>query len=170
MAADLGFGVRIVGVPIVRDPDGLALSSRNAYLTTTQRRTALALSRALAAGVAVSDDGADAVLAAADAVLAAAGGLDVDYLTLASPEDLRPIRHGNALLLVAARIGSTRLIDNIELTLPGDNIELTLPGSTGPADPASLGPAPTRPLHPAEPAEPTEPAPPVRPAGSASPA
>jgi pantoate--beta-alanine ligase len=133
MVEDLGFGVRVVGVPTVRDPDGLAMSSRNAYLTTTQRRTALALSRALAAGVAVCDEGADAVLAAADSVLAAADGLDVDYLTLASPDDLQSIRHGNALLLVAARIGSTRLIDNIELTLP-DPPESAEPAHPSPPD------------------------------------
>jgi pantoate--beta-alanine ligase len=118
MVADLGFGVQVVGVPTVRDPDGLALSSRNTYLTTLQRRTALALPRALAEGVAVCDEGGDAVLAAAGAVLAATDGLDVDYLTLADPDDLRPVRHGNALLLVAARVGPTRLIDNIEITLP----------------------------------------------------
>jgi pantoate--beta-alanine ligase len=120
MVRDLAFGVTVVGVPTVRDPDGLALSSRNAYLTVPQRASALGLSRALAAGVAVCDEGADATLAAAQAVLDATPGVEVDYLTLASPDDLRPVSAGPALLLVAAKVGTTRLIDNIELVLPGD--------------------------------------------------
>ncbi|OHV39854.1 MULTISPECIES: pantoate--beta-alanine ligase [Pseudofrankia] len=118
MAADLAFGVRIVGVPTVREPDGLALSSRNAYLTTAQRSSALALSRALAAGLAAAAAGPDAVVAAARAVLAAEPGIEVDYLVLASPDDLGQATTGPALLLVAARVGATRLIDNVELTLP----------------------------------------------------
>jgi len=119
MAADLAFGVTIVGVPTVREPDGLALSSRNAYLTAEQRSSALALSRALAAGAAAAGEGADAVLAAARAVLAAEPGVDPDYLVLARPDDLGPLdaAGGPALLLVAARVGSTRLIDNLELTV-----------------------------------------------------
>ncbi|MBX6391327.1 MAG: pantoate--beta-alanine ligase [Frankia sp.] len=119
MVADLAFPVEIVGVPTVREPDGLARSSRNVYLTPPQRASALALSRSLAAGVAVSDQGAGAVLAAARAVLAAEPGIDLDYLALARPDDLGPVTGGGpALLLVAARVGTTRLIDNIELTLP----------------------------------------------------
>ncbi|WP_045876767.1 pantoate--beta-alanine ligase [Pseudofrankia sp. DC12] len=119
MVADLAVPVTVVGVPTVREPDGLALSSRNVYLTTPQRASALALSRALAAGVAAADDGADATLTAARAVLAAEPGVEVDYLTLASPDSLGPVgpAGGPALLLVAARVGSTRLIDNIELTV-----------------------------------------------------
>ncbi|WP_018506176.1 pantoate--beta-alanine ligase [Parafrankia discariae] len=121
MVADLAFPVEIVGVPTVRDPDGLALSSRNAYLGAEQRRSALALSRALSAGAARAGAGAGtaAVLAAARSVLAAEPGVDVDYLTLASPSDLGPVEDGPALLLVAARVGSTRLIDNVELVLTG---------------------------------------------------
>ena len=118
MVADLAFDVAVVGVPTVRDPDGLALSSRNAYLTPPQRASALGLSRALAAGVVVCDEGAEAVLSAARAVLDAAAGVAVEYLTLASPDDLRPVTTGPALLLVAAKVGNTRLIDNIELALP----------------------------------------------------
>ncbi|MCM3921939.1 pantoate--beta-alanine ligase, partial [Frankia sp. AiPs1] len=67
-----------------------------------------------------SVDGAPAVLAAARAVLDAADGVDVDYLELAGPEDLGPVRGGPALLLVAARVGTTRLIDNVSLILPTD--------------------------------------------------
>ena len=120
MATDLAFPVRIVGVSTVREPDGLALSSRNAYLTTPQRAAALALSRALAAGVAVADQGPSPVLAAAAGVLARQPEVQVDYLTLARPDDLGPVppTGGPALLLVAAKVGTTRLIDNIELTLP----------------------------------------------------
>ncbi|WP_239310195.1 MULTISPECIES: pantoate--beta-alanine ligase [unclassified Frankia] len=118
MVRDLAFPTEVVGVSTVRAPDGLALSSRNAYLTTHQHQAALALSRALAVGVSVADEGADVVLEAAGNVLASEPGIDVDYLTLASPDDLTPVRTGQALLLVAARVGTTRLIDNIELTLP----------------------------------------------------
>jgi pantoate--beta-alanine ligase len=139
MVADLAFPTRIVGVPTVRDRDGLALSSRNAYLTTPQRRSALALSRALAAGVAVCDEGPDAVLGAARAVLAAEPGITVDYLRLASQDDLGTVRTGPALLLVAARVGTTRLIDNIELTLP-DNPAAT-GASSATATPATATPA-----------------------------
>jgi pantoate--beta-alanine ligase len=133
MVADLAFPVTIVGVPTVREPDGLALSSRNAYLTAPGRRSALALSRALAAGVAASDEGASAVLAAAGAVLVAEADVDVDYLALADPDDLTPTRHGPALLLVAARVGATRLIDNIEVTLPWPAADR--PGAAVAADP-----------------------------------
>ncbi|WP_261574479.1 pantoate--beta-alanine ligase [Frankia gtarii] len=118
MVVDLAFDVTVIGVETAREPDGLARSSRNVYLTPVQRTDALALSRALAAGVAASSAGAPAVLAAAGAVLAAADGVAVDYLELASPEDLGPVRSGPALLLVAARVGTTRLIDNISLILP----------------------------------------------------
>ncbi|WP_250292901.1 pantoate--beta-alanine ligase [Frankia sp. CiP1_Cm_nod1] len=121
MARDLAFPTEIVAVPTVRAPDGLALSSRNAYLTTHQRRSALALSRALAVGVRVADEGADVVLAAAGEVLAGEPDVEVGYLRLAGPHDLAPVRTGQALLLVAARVGTTRLIDNIELTLPGED-------------------------------------------------
>ncbi|SQD93665.1 Pantothenate synthetase 4 [Parafrankia sp. Ea1.12] len=119
MVADLAFPVEIVGVPTVRDTDGLALSSRNAYLGPEQRRSALALSRALSAGTGQAGAGAAAVLSAARSVLAAEPGVGVDYLTLADPSDLGPVEVGPALLLVAARVGNTRLIDNVELVLTG---------------------------------------------------
>ncbi|MCK9894305.1 pantoate--beta-alanine ligase [Frankia sp. AgB32] len=122
MVADLAFDVSVIGVDTVREPDGLALSSRNAYLTAGQRADALALSRALAAGAAAADAGGGpaAVLQAARAVLDVAAGVDVDYLELAGPDDLGPVTAGPALLLVAARVGTTRLIDNISLVLPAD--------------------------------------------------
>jgi pantoate--beta-alanine ligase len=116
MVADLDIDTEIVPVPTVREPDGLALSSRNRYLSTVERDEAVTLSRALVAGLHVADEGAEAVLAAGEKTLA---GLDVDYLRLAAP-DLGPApERGPARLLVAARVGATRLIDNIGLTLGG---------------------------------------------------
>jgi pantoate--beta-alanine ligase len=112
--ADLELGVRIVGAPTVRDPDGLALSSRNGYLTPEQRQQARALSRALRAGAEEGPSGAGAVLKAATEELR---GIDVDYLALRGV-DLGPApADGPARLLVAARVGTTRLIDNVPLTL-----------------------------------------------------
>ena len=112
--ADLELGVRIVGAPTVRDPDGLALSSRNRYLTPQQRRHALALSRALRAGAEEGPSGAGAVLKAATEELR---GIDVDYLALRGVELGPAPATGPARLLVAARVGTTRLIDNVPLTL-----------------------------------------------------
>ncbi len=108
--------VEIVAVPTVRAPDGLALSSRNTYLSVEDRQRALAISRALQAGAAAGAQGADAVLAAASAVLAEAG-VTADYLVLRGADLGDPPAHGEARLLVAARIGAPRLIDNIGVTL-----------------------------------------------------
>ena len=117
MARELALGVQVVGVPTVREDDGMALSSRNRYLSAEQRSTAAALSRALRAGAEAGPQGAGAVLAAARAVLAAAPGLLQDYLELTDP-DLGPApAAGPARLLVAARAGSTRLIDNTAVEL-----------------------------------------------------
>jgi pantoate--beta-alanine ligase len=112
--ADLELGVPIVGAPTVRDPDRLALSSRNRYLSPEQRQQALALSRALRAGAEEGPSGAGSVLKAATEELR---GIDVDYLALRGV-DLGPApAAGPARLLVAARVGTTRLIDNVPLTL-----------------------------------------------------
>ena len=121
MVSDLCLGVDVVGTPTVREPDGLALSSRNAYLDPAARRSALALSAALFAARAAAGRGPDQALAEARAVLRAAPGVDLDYLELTAP-DLGPApAAGEARLLVAARVGSTRLIDNVALTLGGDS-------------------------------------------------
>ena len=120
MVADLDFPVDVVAVPTVREPDGLAMSSRNRYLTASQRRDATALSRALHAGAAMAAAGPAAVRAAARAVLASVPGLEVDYLALVDPHTLADVdddADGEALLAVAARVGSTRLIDNVPVTL-----------------------------------------------------
>jgi pantoate--beta-alanine ligase len=114
MVGDLELGVGVGGVPTVREPDGLALSSRNVYLSADERQRALVLSRALFAGRDNAAGGADAVLAAARAEL---GDLAVDYLELRDTELGPAPERGPARLLVAARVGSTRLIDNVGLAL-----------------------------------------------------
>jgi pantoate--beta-alanine ligase len=117
MARELALGVEVVGVPTVREVDGMALSSRNRYLSADQRRAAVAISAALRAGADAGPDGAAAVLAAASAVLDAEPLLTQDYLELTDP-DLGPApTAGPARLLVAARAGTTRLLDNAEITL-----------------------------------------------------
>jgi pantoate--beta-alanine ligase len=117
MVRDLDFPLAVVGVPTVREPDGLALSSRNAYLSPDERARATTLYRALTAGAGVSARGPAAVLDAARAVLAEEPVLQVEYLELRDPE-LRPDpKAGPARLLVAARVGTTRLIDNVPVQL-----------------------------------------------------
>ncbi|MFL6022505.1 MAG: pantoate--beta-alanine ligase [Marmoricola sp.] len=117
MAADLCQGVEVVGAPTVREPDGLALSSRNRYLDPAQREAATVLSRALFAAREDAVRGAAAALGAARAVLRTAVDVDLDYLELTAP-DLGPAPvTGEARLLIAARLGATRLIDNVALEL-----------------------------------------------------
>jgi pantoate--beta-alanine ligase len=128
MVADLAMGVEIVGVPTVREADGLARSSRNRYLTPEQHTTALALSRALFAARDAAPQGAAAARSAAERVLADAAaqpgaGLAVDYCalldepTFAEVDEAVGAATGPAVLCVAARVGSTRLIDNLPLVL-----------------------------------------------------
>jgi pantoate--beta-alanine ligase len=118
MVRDLDFDVEVVAVPTVRDADGLALSSRNTYLTALDREVALVLSRALKAGEAAAAEGASAVRRAARNVLVSEPLCRVDYLVLVHPntlEDVPEWYRGEALLAVAARVGTTRLIDNLPL-------------------------------------------------------
>ena len=115
MVADLNVDAQVVGVPTVREADGLAMSSRNSYLDPTQREVAVTLSAALTAGARAAHNGAEAALAAARAVLDAIPSLTVDYLELRDPELGPAPVNGTARLLVAARLGSTRLLDNISL-------------------------------------------------------
>ncbi len=109
MVRDLDFGVDIVGVPTVREPDGLAMSSRNAYLSAEDRQAALALHRALSSGD----------LEKARAILDDEPGVTVDYLELVDDETWAPASEGTRTgrLLVAARVGTTRLIDNMSVHL-----------------------------------------------------
>ena len=121
MAADLGLGIEIVGVPTVRDEDGLALSSRNAYLSADERKRAVALPEALAAArdAILSGEPVDASLAAAKEAIRAAGFCTVDYVALVDAGTLEPLGepHGAMRLIAAATIGGTRLIDNIAVEL-----------------------------------------------------
>lgn len=114
MARRFCLPVHIIGVPTVRDDDGLALSSRNVYLSAEQRQQALAIPRALAAARNAAEAGADAdvLLQTASEVLAASG-LTPDYLALTAPDLGAAPAVGEARLLVAARVGTTRLLDNI---------------------------------------------------------
>ena len=109
MVEDLHLPVRIHGCPIIREESGLALSSRNRYLSDAEQETALVLSRALATGT----------YEAALAELEAAEGIELDYLEVTTPDlgEVRDGYHGPARLLVAAKVGQTRLIDNAAIEI-----------------------------------------------------
>jgi pantoate--beta-alanine ligase len=124
MCQDLCLGVDVVGIETVREPDGLALSSRNRYLDTDQRRAATALSRALRAAQDRASYGVTAARAAASGVLADEPDVSLDYLAILTPElaemsEDRPPSPTPGRILVAGRVGSTRLIDNMPLLLGG---------------------------------------------------
>jgi pantoate--beta-alanine ligase len=115
MVADLNLDVEVIGVPTVREGDGLAMSSRNRYLDSTQRELATTLSAALLAGAHLAPAGPQAALDAARAVLAAVPEIEVDYLELRGA-DLGPLQADRpGRLLIAARLGNTRLLDNIAI-------------------------------------------------------
>ena len=117
MVADLNVDVHVVGVPIVRETDGLAMSSRNRYLNAAQRELAGVLSAALLAGTHAASRGADAALRAAGSVLAEVPAIDVDYLEVRA-SGLGPApASGAGRLLVAARLGKTRLLDNVAIDI-----------------------------------------------------
>lgn len=124
MVRDLDFPVEIVVIPTVREADGLAMSSRNAYLEPADRERALALRRALAAAESAAADGASTTaeaLAAARAELDAAG-IEPEYLEARDAEDLTPAESFNGrpvLVAIAARVGPARLIDNVVIGGPG---------------------------------------------------
>ena len=161
MVSDFGLGIEVEAVPTVRAGDGLALSSRNKYLSPAERAVAPVLHRALAAGAAAASGGPGAVLAAAQAVLGgpvpdgpvgdgpvpdgpvvdgtgrsqpAGASPRVDYLALVDGRSYAPVRdddfdfHGTAVLAIAARVGATRLIDNVVIELsPGGSSPRTPP-------------------------------------------
>jgi pantoate--beta-alanine ligase len=146
MSADFGLGVEVEGVPTVRAADGLALSSRNKYLSEAERAVAPVLHRALAAGAGAAAGGPGAVRAAARGVLDEAVGPGpagasprLDYLALVDASSYTPVRdddlgfHGTAVLAIAARVGTTRLIDNVivEFPCPDDAVKLSALATDG---------------------------------------
>jgi pantoate--beta-alanine ligase len=119
MGADLRMGVQAVGLPTVRDPDGLAVSSRNVHLDSAARAAAVALPAALSAGAQAGAQGPDAVLAAAHEVLSRQPAVRLDYLALRDPQLGPAPPRGAARLLVAAIVAGVRLIDNMCVHLGG---------------------------------------------------
>ena len=121
MVRDLDLSVDVVGVPTVRADDGLALSSRNAYLSDAERRTALVVPRALEIGSATARDGGTArdVVSAVQSFLDEETHVITDYAVVTDPELGAPPERGEARLLVAVRVGTTRLLDNTRLVLGG---------------------------------------------------
>jgi pantoate--beta-alanine ligase len=120
MVADLAFPNEIVACPTVREPDGLAVSSRNAYLSAEERARATALYQGLLAGRgrwAAGERDPAAVEAAAEGALATAPGVEAEYVALVEPDGFGPVQRAEAghVLAVAARVGRTRLIDNVIL-------------------------------------------------------
>lgn len=115
MVRDLRFPIEVVEAPVVREPDGLALSSRNVRLTNDDRRAALAISRGLFQASEQVDAGERRADRLESTVELSMKGLDVDYVKLASQDTMKPIETLDrpAVLAVAARVGSVRLIDNV---------------------------------------------------------
>ncbi|MGO2111740.1 MAG: pantoate--beta-alanine ligase [Pseudoclavibacter sp.] len=162
MVRDLNVKVEIIGAPISRDPDGLARSSRNAYLEAPERTAALALSRALRAADAAARSGADVAgaLAAARAIVDGEPLVAPDYVEAVVPATFEPPADGHVgdvLVLIAARVGATRLIDNATITVANaavpavpDGAQATVAGAVpdaaaapDPADAATRSECPT---------------------------
>ncbi|MFV8395547.1 pantoate--beta-alanine ligase [Corynebacterium hindlerae] len=122
MVTDLNLDVQVIGAPIVREADGLAMSSRNTYLSADERELALTLSAALTSGAYVAGKGPDAVVAAARAVIDAVPSIELDYLDLRGPNLGAVDPEGANRLLVAARVGTTRLIDNIGIDFGSEEV------------------------------------------------
>lgn len=118
---DLDLPVEIVGVPVVRDPDGLAMSSRNKYLSTDARATALVIPQAVraAADAAAAGASGDQIIAAASATFASAAGVEVDYVALTDPAMAEPPPLGPARIIIAAVVDGTRLLDNGPIEIVG---------------------------------------------------
>ncbi|HEX6505317.1 MAG TPA: pantoate--beta-alanine ligase [Terriglobales bacterium] len=121
MVRDLNMPVEIVVCPIIREPGGLAMSSRNAYLDGRQRKSALVLSRSLEAVKQAFNQGERNPAALADAgkaILSEEPSVRLDYFQMVNPETLEPVKqlNGEVLVAIAAYVGTTRLIDNLVLT------------------------------------------------------
>lgn len=120
MVRDLNLPIRVDVVDTVREPDGLAMSSRNRYLDDKQRRAARVLSQALEAAVSSGDRGVDPAIAAAQSVLMGEPLVQLEYLVIVHPQTFLPVDEnyrGKATVLIAATVGSTRLIDNEPILL-----------------------------------------------------
>jgi pantoate--beta-alanine ligase len=120
MARDLKFDVEVVVCPIVREADGLAMSSRNSYLSPAERKQALVLFRALSRVQTLADQGeanSSQLIAAAKSVFAEEPAVRLDYVEIVNAESLEPLTgiSSGALVAVAAFVGKTRLIDNVLL-------------------------------------------------------
>jgi pantoate--beta-alanine ligase len=131
MAADLNLPVEVVGCPIVREADGLALSSRNTYLSADERRSALVLSRSLeraATAVVAGERDAAALVDLVRGLVAREPAVALEYAEARALPDLTrvDVLEGDILVAVAARVGSTRLIDNVRLTIRGDDVRADL--------------------------------------------
>jgi pantoate--beta-alanine ligase len=131
MSADLNLDTRVVVCPIVREADGLALSSRNVYLKGEDRRAAAALSRSLAAvrdEIAKGERDVSRLLAALRQVLATEPRVALDYVEIVENETLEPVLllRGTCYVLLAAKVGDTRLIDNARIEPDGDSFRVTI--------------------------------------------
>jgi pantoate--beta-alanine ligase len=131
MVADLDLPVEVVGCPLVREPDGLARSSRNAYLSDDDRRAAPVLFRALSAAadaVRRGERDAGRVIALVRATVADEPAVMLEYVEARDADELRPVDplDGEVLLALAAHLGSTRLIDNVALSIRGDDVAVDL--------------------------------------------
>lgn len=127
LVADLDLPVEVVGAPIVREPDGLALSSRNAYLGADERRAATVLFRALAAATELVVGGARSAQVVGGRVrdeVAAEPLVELEYVEVRNGSSLEPVDelNGTVLIAIAARVGTARLIDNVTLTIEGDTV------------------------------------------------
>ena len=129
MVADLNFDLKIVGCPTVREADGLAMSSRNHFLSAGERRQALAIGRALRTAANLAESGktsAAQLITAMRSVMALQPEVKIDYVSVADPdtlEEIEDVRHGG-LLAIAAIVGTTRLIDNILIDAPPADDEI----------------------------------------------
>ncbi|MDF1595968.1 MAG: pantoate--beta-alanine ligase [Acidimicrobiia bacterium] len=125
MAFDLSMPVEVVPVPIVREPDGLALSSRNVFLSPEERDRASGISAGLMAAAGAAEDGERSAEELETMVAGHLGDLEVDYVTLADADSAQPVRRleQDSFLAVAARVGNTRLIDNVFFRVTSAGIE-----------------------------------------------
>jgi pantoate--beta-alanine ligase len=131
MAADLNLDTEIVVSPIVREPDGLALSSRNAYLSPEDRRAATALHRSLEAvktEISAGQRDAAHLIATARRLLGSEPGVKIDYVEIVNAESLEPVTllRSRSLVLIAAHVGKTRLIDNALVEPDADTFRITI--------------------------------------------